>query len=193
MKNIILFTVLLGCQFSFSQGAMVVTDPVATANIVTALQEARERLQALKDQTEFLRDAKEKLDKVNSKVREIKGYKRLIDTNTNAIRVVRDNMESIIRHPRLSSSEISKISYSYNMILDKASDNLSFAENILKSEWWSLSDYERIDLMNKKNEESEELLARAKGKIKRDKKRLEMKEFVYNANEMAKKSREKNY
>lgn len=160
MKKLITLLVFLLCSPGV-QAQMVVFDPKALVEIKKTISQGAEKIKHLRKQAKFLEEAKDKVVKVNRKVREIKSYSRLIESSNRSLKALSKSFETIIKEPDLSVEHITKIDRNYNDLTRRIEDNLIFIGNLMKDDYWTLSDAERIEMIQKKEEE----MRRLEGKI----------------------------
>ena len=165
--------------------AQKVKDPEARKHLKASLVKATEQIRQLKKQTDFLEDAKNKVQKVSNKVKEFKGYKRIIERNGRVVNLVKSNIAGIVDSPDMTPQEISIIQNSYQSILNQAIDNLEFVSNIISDDYWEMTDFERITLLQKKEKEMKSLEYDAELKIGYYKRRVEHRRFVRAVNRLA--------
>ena len=176
MKKSILIFIAFLFAFSNVNAQMIVNDPAATGKLVIAIKKAKEQIERIKDQTKFLSDAKDAVVKVNNNVRQVQSLKRMVETNTKILTRLNSELGGYLSSPSLSEQDVINANHNFNRLFSQAQSNIDFITNVLSDNYFKLSDYERLELIQKKEQESIVLnketgraLSRLKTKIKYNK------------------------
>ena len=143
---------LLSSMYCYSQNP-IVHDPGNAIHLVDGLKKAADQIKRIREQTQILQDAKDAVVKVNNNIRQVRGIKRMVEYNANIVTKINNELGSFLRSPNLSEKDIKRTAANAERYLDLANNNLSFLTNLLTDDYFKLSDYERILLIDKKEKE----------------------------------------
>ena len=191
MKNLTLVFAIIVLSLSRSlYGQAVVHDPGNSVHLLTQIAKAKEQIEKIKDQTKFLSDAKDAIVKVNNNVRQVKSVKRIIDTNTKILTRLNSELGGYLSSPSLSEQEVIRASNNFDKIFRQTENNIDFIGQILSDNYFKLSDYERLEIIHRKEQESIALSNEAENELDRLSDLISLKRVRDNSTKNAKKNRD---
>ncbi len=116
---------------------------------------------------EFLKQQKENLEQVNSVIRQLKAVREIGNNNSRLIKVMQNEFRSILSSPYIKPEEVTRITNSFNQIVDNSLETMDFIDQILSSNFLKMSDGERAKILKEKEEESQEMVSEIDIKTKR--------------------------
>ncbi len=131
--------------------------------IVEAAKHTAELLKTV----EFLRQQKERIEKVSNVIKQLKAVRELTRNNQRLFNIVRDDLREILNSPYIKPDEITRISDSFNAIIENALDDLDFVEQILSSDFLKMTDAERAGILKEKEKNSKQMVAEIERKTER--------------------------
>lgn len=146
---------------------MPVYDNTNFVSLVKSLVESAKQTSQLLKTVEFLKQQKENLEKVNSVVRQLKAVREIGRNNARLIKVMQNELHSILNSPYIKAEEVTRITNSFNQIVDNSLETMDFIDQILSSNYLKMSDGERAQILKEKEEESQEMVAEIDIKTKR--------------------------
>jgi len=146
---------------------MPVYDNTNFVSLVKSLVESAKQTSQLLKTVEFLKQQKENLEKVNSVVRQLKAVREIGNNNSRLIKVMQNELRSILSSPYIKPEEVTTITNSFNQIVDNSLETMDFIDQILSSNYLKMSDGERAQILKEKEEESQEMVAEIDIKTKR--------------------------
>jgi len=163
---LIIIVLLLLPGRATAQG-MPVYDNTNFVSLVKSLVESAKQTSQLLKTVEFLKQQKENLEQVNSVVRQLKAVREIGRNNTRLIKVMQNELRSILNSPYIKAEEVTRITNSFNQIVDNSLETMDFIDQILSSNYLKMSDGERAQILKEKEEESQEMVAEIDIKTKR--------------------------
>tara|TARA_R110002012_G_scaffold1719_2_gene8369 strand:- start:559 stop:1194 length:636 start_codon:yes stop_codon:yes gene_type:complete len=124
-----------------------------TANIIKTVQ--------------FLKTQKENIEKVNDVVRQLKAVREIGRNNQRLIQMMQNDLRDILDSPYIKPDEVSRVSESFNAIVENSLDTMDFIDQILSSDYLKMSDAERAEILKEKELESKEMVSNVKTKTRR--------------------------
>ncbi len=160
-----LFIVLIGSNAS-AQG-MPVYDNTNFISLIKQLLESGKQTSNLIKTVKFLKTQKENLEKVNDVIKQLKAVQEINRDNQRLIDIVNEDLRDILNSPFIKPEEITRISDSFNAIIDTSLDNLDFIDQILSSDYMKMSDAERASILKAKEVQTKEMVAEITKKTER--------------------------
>ena len=115
----------------------------------------------------FLKAQKENIEKVNNVVRQLNAVREIGRNNSRLINVMQEDLRTILNSPYIKADEVTRVSESFNAIVENSLDTMDFIEQILTSDNLKMSDGERAEILKEKELESKEMVSNIKTKTKR--------------------------
>lgn len=168
VKKIILsvtVVILIGGYVS-AQG-MPVYDNTNFISLAKSLVESAKQTSELLKTVQFLKEQKDNIVKVNNVIRQLKAVRELTRNNQILFSIVRDDLREILNSPYIKPDEISKISDSFNAIIENSLESLDFIDQILSSDNLKMTDAERAEVLKEKELQSKEMVAEIQSKTRR--------------------------
>ena len=150
----------------FSQG-MPVYDNTNFISLAKSLVESAKQTSQLLKTVEFLKKQKENIEKVNNVLKQIKAVKELSKNYQILLKTVKSDVKQILHSPYIKQEEITRISDSFNAILENSLDDLDFIDKVLTSDYFKMSDAERTQMLRESELRSKEMLAEITLKTRR--------------------------
>lgn len=165
-KILILAMALLFSLNIKAQG-MPVYDNTSFISLVKQLLESGKQTSNLIKTVKFLKTQKENLEKVNDVVKQLKAVQEINQNNQRLIDIVNDDLRDILNSPFIKPDEITRISDSFNSIIDTSLDNLDFIDQILSSDYMKMTDAERATILKDKEIQTKDMVAEITKKTER--------------------------
>lgn len=166
MLIIIIIVLLLLPGRATAQGMPVYDNTNFVSLVKTLVESAKQTTQLLKT-VEFLKQQKENLEQVNSVIRQLKAVREIGNNNSRLIKVMQNELRSILSSPYIKPEEVTRITNSFNQIVDNSLETMDFIDQILSSNFLKMSDGERAKILKEKEEESQEMVSEIDIKTKR--------------------------
>src|SRR5690606_26106119 len=169
MRKTRILILALALLFSLNIRAqgMPVYDNTSFISLVKQLVESGKQTSNLIKTVSFLKKQKENLEKVNNVVKQLKAVREINRNNQRLIDIVNDDLRDILNSPFIKPDEITRISDSFNSIIDASLDNLDFIDQILSSDYLNMSDADRATILKEKEIQSKEMVAEITKKTER--------------------------
>ena len=181
-----LFIVLIGSNAS-AQG-MPVYDNTNFISFVKSLLESGKQTANLMKTVKFLKTQKENIDKVNDVIKQLKAVRELARNNQRLFDVVQDDLREILNSPFIKPDEVTRISDSFDAILENSMAGMEYIDQILSSDNMKMTDAERAEVLKEKELESKEMVAEIEAKTRRYREIIQFREMQHKIN-----NRETNY
>tara|TARA_R110002049_G_scaffold107996_1_gene255962 strand:+ start:6943 stop:7500 length:558 start_codon:yes stop_codon:yes gene_type:complete len=181
-----LFVVLIGSKAS-AQG-MPVYDNTNFISFVKSLLESGKQTANLMKTVKFLKTQKENIDKVNNVIKQLQAVRELARNNQRLYDVVQDDLREILNSPFIKPGEVTRISDSFDAILQNSMAGMEYIDQILSSDNLKMTDAERAEVLKEKELESKEMVAEIEAKTRRYREIIQFREMQHKIN-----NRETNY
>ena len=175
-----LFVVLIGSKAS-AQG-MPVYDNTNFISFVKSLLESGKQTANLMKTVKFLKTQKENIDKVNDVIKQLKAVRELARNNQRLFDVVQDDLREILNSPFIKPNEVTRISDSFDAILQNSMAGMEYIDQILSSDNLKMTDAERAEVLKEKELESKEMVAEIEAKTRRYREIIQFREMQYKIN-----------
>ncbi|MCM4156171.1 MULTISPECIES: conjugal transfer protein [Christiangramia] len=149
-----------------SQG-MPVYDNTNFISLAKSLIESAKQTSQLLKTVDFLKQQKENLEKVNNVVKQLKAVQEITENNQRLFDIVRDDLREILNSPYIKPEEVTRISDSFNSIIENSLEDLDFIDQILSSDYLKMTDAERAAILKEKEMNSKEMVAEINQKTQR--------------------------
>jgi len=149
-----------------SQG-MPVYDNTNFISLAKSLIESAKQTSQLLRTVDFLKQQKENLEKVNSVVKQLRAVQEIAENNQRLFDIVRDDLREILNSPYIKPEEVTRISDSFNSIIENSLEDLDFIDQILSSDYLKMTDAERAAILKEKEMNSKEMVAEINQKTQR--------------------------
>jgi len=160
------FLILIINGHGVAQG-MPVYDNTNFISFAKSLIESAKQTSQLLKSVEFLKKQKENIEKVNNVIRQLKAVRELARNNQRLFDIVQDDLREILNSPYIKSNEISRISNSFNAIIENSLDGLDYIDQILSSDNLKMTDAERAEVLKEMELQSNEMVAEIEAKTRR--------------------------
>ncbi|MDT0642202.1 conjugal transfer protein [Zunongwangia sp. F363] len=130
------------------------------------IESAKQTAQLLKT-VEFLKKQKENIEKVNAVVRQLKAVRELTRAHQRLYERVQNDARDILNSPYVHPEEISRISESFDAIIELSLRDLEFIDQVLSSDFLKMTDADRTQILNEKEKKSRELLLQVDSQLRR--------------------------
>ena len=175
-----LFVVLIGSNAS-AQG-MPVYDNTNFISFVKSLLESGKQTANLMKTVKFLKTQKENIDKVNNVIKQLQAVRELARNNQRLFDVVQDDLREILNSPFIKPNEVTRISDSFDAILQNSMAGMEYIDQILSSDNLKMTDAERAEVLKEKELESKEMVAEIEAKTRRYREIIQFREMQYKIN-----------
>lgn len=130
------------------------------------IESAKQTSQLLKT-VKFLKTQKENIEKVNNVIKQLNAVKELAKNNQRLFDLVQDDLREILNSPYIKPDEVTRVSDSFNAIIESSLEGLEFIDQILSSNNLKMTDAERAEVLKAKELESKEMVAEIEAKTRR--------------------------
>ena len=175
-----LFVVLIGSNAS-AQG-MPVYDNTNFISFVKSLLESGKQTANLMKTVKFLKTQKENIDKVNDVIKQLQAVRELARNNQRLFDVVQDDLREILNSPFIKPNEVTRISDSFDAILQNSMAGMEYIDQILSSDNLKMTDAERAEVLKEKELESKEMVAEIEAKTRRYREIIQFREMQHKIN-----------
>ena len=175
-----LFVVLIGSNAS-AQGVPVY-DNTNFISFVKSLLESGKQTANLMKTVKFLKTQKENIDKVNNVIKQLQAVRELARNNQRLFDVVQDDLREILNSPFIKPNEVTRISDSFDAILQNSMAGMEYIDQILSSDNLKMTDAERAEVLKEKELESKEMVAEIEAKTRRYREIIQFREMQYKIN-----------
>ena len=151
---------------SMAQG-MPVYDNTNFITLGKQIIEAAKQTKNLLKTVEFMKQQKERIEKVSNVIKQLKAVREIARNNERLFNMVRDDLRDILNSPFIKPEEVTRVSESFNVIIDNALEDLKFVEQVLSSDFLKMTDAERATVLKEKEMRSKEMVAEVERKTKR--------------------------
>ncbi|TXD73349.1 conjugal transfer protein [Aequorivita antarctica] len=165
-KFLLLATALLFTMNIKAQG-IPVYDNTSFLSFVKQLIESGKQTSNLMKTVNFLKTQKENFEKVNDVVKQLKAVQEINRDNQRLIDIVNEELRDILNSPYIKPDEITRISSSFNSIIDTSLNNLDYIDQILSSDYMKMTDAERASILKDKELQTKEMVAEIEKKTER--------------------------
>ncbi len=159
------FVILLNGH-SVAQGVPVY-DNTNFISFVKSLLESGKQTANLMKTVKFLKKQKENIDKVNNVIKQLKAVKELAKNNQKLFDMVQGDLRDILNSPYIKPDEVTRISDSFNAIIENSLEGLDYIDQILSSDNMKMTDAERAQVLKEKELQSKEMVAEIEAKTRR--------------------------
>ena len=146
---------------------MPVYDNTNFVSLVKQLVESGKQTAQLIKSVKFLKDAKDRIEKVSSVVRQLRAVQEIGQNNQRLISVMQNDLQDILNSPYIKPDEISRVTASFENIVQNSLETMDFIDQILSSDYLKMSDAERATILKQKEMESKEMVSAIRVKTKR--------------------------
>ena len=138
---------------------MPVYDNTNFISFMKSLVESAKQTSNLMQTVKFLKQQKENIDKVNNVIKQLKAVKELAENNQRLYQVVQGDLRDILNSPFIKPDEVTRISDSFDAILENSIAAMEYIDQILSSDNMKMTDAERAAVLKEKELESKEMVA----------------------------------
>ena len=132
----------------------------------TLIESAKQTSQLLKT-VQFLKQQKENIEQVNNVIKQLKAVRELYRNNQRLVSIVQNDLREILNSPYIKSDEVSRVSESFNSIIENSLEGLNYIERILSSGNLKMTDAERAEVLKGMELQSKEMVAEIEAKTRR--------------------------
>ena len=175
-----LFVVLIGSKAS-AQG-MPVYDNTNFISFVKSLLESGKQTANLMKTVKFLKKQKENIDKVNDVIKQLQAVRELARNNQRLYDVVQDDLREILNSPFIKPGEVTRISDSFDAILQNSMAGMEYINQILSSDNLKMTDAERAEVLKEQELQSKEMVAEIEAKTRRYREIIQFREMQQKIN-----------
>ncbi len=129
--------------------------------------EAAKQTENLIKTVEFMKQQKDRIEKVSNVVKQLKAVRELARNNQRLFEVVRGDVRNILNSPYIKPEEITRVSQSFENIIENSLEDLDFVQQILSSDYLKMTDAERAAVLKERETRSKEMVSEIERKTKR--------------------------
>ena len=168
MRRFIFMCLLaLGTFGQMNAQGMPVYDNTNFITLGKQILEAAKQTENLIKTVEFMRQQKERIEKVSNVVKQLKAVRELARNNERLFDVVRNDVRHILNSPYIKPEEITRVSQSFENIIESSLEDLDFVQQILSSDYLKMTDAERAEVLKERETRSKEMVVEIERKTKR--------------------------
>ena len=175
-----LFVVLIGSNAS-AQGVPVY-DNTNFISFVKSLLESGKQTANLMKTVKFLKKQKENIDKVNDVIKQLQAVRELARNNQRLYDVVQDDLREILNSPFIKPGEVTRISDSFDAILQNSMAGMEYIDQILSSDNLKMTDAERAEVLKEQELQSKEMVGEIEAKTRRYREIIQFREMQQKIN-----------
>jgi hypothetical protein len=146
---------------------MPVYDNTNFISFAKSLIESGKQTSQLLKTVKFLKTQKENIDKVNNVIKQLKAVRELARNNQKLFDLVRGDLRDILNSPFIKSNEVTRISDSFNSIIENSLESLDYINQVLSSNNLKMTDAERAEILKEKELQSKEMVIEIEAKTRR--------------------------
>lgn len=161
-----LIIILYPSSHIMAQGMPVYDNTNFISLTKTLIESAKQTSQLLKT-VEFMKQQKENIDKVSNVIKQLKAVRELSQNNQKLYSLVQNDLRNILSSPFIKPEEVSRISESFNAIIEQSLEDLDFINQILSSDSLKMTDAERTEFLKSKELQSKEMVIEIEQKTRR--------------------------
>jgi hypothetical protein len=166
-KQILSVALLILVGTTGTAQGMPVYDNTNFISLAKSLIESAKQTSQLLKTVQFLKTQKENIEKVNNVVKQLKAVRELTRNNQRLFDIVRKDLRTILNSPYIKPKEITRVSDSFNAIIESSLEDLDYISQILSSYSLKMTDAERAEILKEKELKSKEMVAEIEQKTKR--------------------------
>jgi len=164
-----------------AQGVPVYDNTNFISFVKSLLESGKQTAQLLKT-VKFLKKQKENIDKVNNVIKQLKAVKELAKNNQKLFDMVQGDLREILNSPYIKPDEVTRISDSFNAIIENSIESLDYIDQILSSDHLKMTDAERARILKEKELQSKEMVAEIEAKTRRYREIIAFREMQHKIN-----------
>lgn len=158
--------ILLTTGQGMAQG-MPVYDNANFISFARQLLEAGKQTSNIIKTVDFLQKQQENIEKVSDAIQELRALQELIHNQERLYGIVQHDLRDILNSRYIKPEEVTNVSESFNAILDQATDDLEFINEVLSSDHLKLTDGERMRAIRAQQRQSKEMVTEIERKTQR--------------------------
>lgn len=168
IKTLVLALILvLSTSGHIEAQGMPVYDNTNFISFTKSLIESAKQTSQLLKTVQFLKTQKENIEKVNNVIKQLKAVRELARNNQKLFDIVQDDLREILNSPYIKSDEVSRVSESFNAIIENSLEGLDYIDQILSSDSLKMTDAERAKVLKDMELRSKEMVAEIEAKTRR--------------------------
>lgn len=136
-------------------------------SFVKSLIESGKQTSNLIKTVKFLKQQKERVEKVSNVIKQLNAVKEINKNHQVLFKVVKNDLREILNSPFIRPNEVTRISDSFNSIIDTAIEDLDFCEQLLYNDQLKMTDGERAQVLKGMELKSKEMVIEIDEKTKR--------------------------
>lgn len=161
-----LFLVIIVNGHGMAQG-IPVYDNTNFISFVKTLIESGKQTSHLVKTVKFLKKQKENINKVNNVIKQLNAVKEMAKNNQRLFDAVQKDLREILNSPYIEPDEVTRISNSFEDIIDNSLQTMEYIEQILSSDNLKMTDAERAEVLQAEERQSKEMVAEIEAKTRR--------------------------
>jgi len=168
MRRLIFMCLLaLGTMGQMNAQGMPVYDNTNFISLAKQIVEAGKQTQNIIKTVNFLKEQKDRIEKVSNVVKQLKAVHELARNNERLFEMVRNDVRDILNSPYIKPEEVTRVSQSFERIIENSIADLDFVQQILSSDYLKMTDAERATVLKEREDRSKEMVAEVERKTKR--------------------------
>ena len=157
-KLIVLLLIVIASHSSRAQGLPVYDNTSFIALAKSLVEGAKQTSEMLKT-VNFLREQKQRVEQVSSAIEELQAVREIAENNQRLYDMVQRDLREVLSSPYIKPQEIDRVSESFNSIIEGSLEDLNFMQTLLTSNYLSMADAERLEILEAQRERSREMLS----------------------------------
>lgn len=178
IRTIVLaFTLIIFSSGHIVAQGMPVYDNTNFISLAKSLIESAKQTSQLLKTVSFLKQQKDRIEQVSNVIKQLNAVKELYKNNQQLYNLIQDDLRKILNSPHIRPKEVTRISASFDAIIEQSLEDLDFVSQILSSNTLNMTDAERAVFLKQKEDESKEMVAEITMKTKRYKEIIAFREL----------------
>lgn len=165
--KILVLAMALFFSLNIQAQGVPVYDNTNFISLIKQLFESGKQTANLIKTVKFLKKQKENLEKVNNVVKQLKAVQEIGRNNKRLIEVMQSDLRDILNSPYIKPDEVSRVSESFNSIVENSLETMEFIDEILSSDYLKMSDADRARVLQEKEMQSKEMVSNITIRTKR--------------------------
>ncbi|MCM5663632.1 conjugal transfer protein [Galbibacter mesophilus] len=146
---------------------MPVYDNTNFISLAKQLIESAKQTSNLLKTVEFLKKQKDRIEQVSNVIQQLDAVGKLVRNNRQLFDMVQGDLRDILDSPYIRPDEISRVTGSFNEILERSMESVEYVNKILTSDYLKMTDAERAVVLKDYESRSNEMVAEVENKTRR--------------------------
>lgn len=172
---------MLISKTAFAQGMPVYDNTNFIALGKSLIESAKQTSQLLKT-VSYLQEQKERLEQVSSVIRQVRAVQEIVENNQELMSRIDTDLREILSSPYIRPHEVELIAGSFEAAVSLAMEDMQLMQQLLTSNLLSMSDAERLALLEVQKQRSRALLTELELRTRRYRSIISFRQFSQQVN-----------